>query len=408
MRVLFFVETPHRLAGSQRSLLAALTRINRHGVTPLAVFPGPGVVEETYRGAGVPTRIVEAPASLLRFNKQLLGLGTRERVSYFVREHVPYTLRLARLLRDEAFDAVHFNTPRGIIIGGGAAKLARRPTVLHLRGAPLGFGRRYWTAAQLLADRIVLVAAALEPGVSAAFRKRCSVVYNGVLEQPPRDRLAARRELATRIGRPELASSDEALFVSLSSFTPFKGLHHLLAAAALLRDRGVRAQYVLAGGGGDAAYEHFVMARRAELELQDVVHVLGFVNDPLSVLAAADAAVLPSVERERLVIDGVSHDVHGTEGLPRTILEALSLGVPVVATRVQGVVEQLEEGRTGRIVPPSDPAAFADAVAAVASDPSWREAAGLAGRQTALERFTVDAAAAGLASVLRSLEGGRS
>jgi glycosyltransferase involved in cell wall biosynthesis len=213
--------------------------------------------------------------------------------------------------------------------------------------------------------------------------------------------------LAARIGVPGLATSDDALFVSLSSFTPFKGLHHLLSTAAILRDRGVRAHYVLAGGGGDASYERFVLARRSELGLDDIVHVLGFVADPLAVLAAADAAVLPSVDHEQLVIDGVTHDVHGTEGLPRTILEALSLGVPVVATRVQGVVEQIEDGKTGRIVPPSEPAAFADALAAVASDPAWREAAGVAGRKTAHERFTVDAAARGLASVLRSLGGAR-
>ena len=408
VRVLFFGDTPHRLAGAQRSLLAALTRIGAHGVEPLVIFPGPGAVEEAYRAARVPTRIVEAPPSLLLFNKRLLALGPRQRAELLVREHLPYTRRLARLIRDEGYRAVHFNTSRGILIAGPAAKLARRATVLHLRGAPEGFGRGFWGAAQLLANRIVLVARALEPGVFPPFRRRCAVVYNGVVEQPARDRVAARQAIAARLGQPALAGSDETLFVAVSSLTPFKGLHHLLTAAATLRARGVRARYVLAGGGGDTRYEAWLRARCTALGLDDVVHIVGFVPDPLALMAGADAVVVPSVHREQLALGGDTIDVHGTEGLPRSILEALSLGVPVVATRVQGVVEQLEDGVTGRIVPPSDPDALADALAQVAADPAWRDAASRARAVSRPARFTVDAAAAGLAGVLRAAVEARS
>ncbi len=402
VRVLFFGDTPHRLAGAQRSLLAALTRIGSHGIEPLVIFPGPGAVEEAYRAAGVPTRIVDAPPALLLFNKRLLAMSTRQLAEVLVRALAPYTRRLARLIRDEDFRAVHFNTSRGILLAGPAAKLARRATVLHLRGAPEGFGRGFWAIAQLLATRIILVARALESGISPPFRRRTVVVYNGVVEQPPRDRVAARRALGERIGRSDLASSDETLFVAVSSLTPFKGLHHLLAAANILRERGVRARYVLAGGGGDTRYERWLLARRAALGLDDLVHVLGFVPDPLSLMAGADAVVVPSVHHERLELDGEVLDVHGTEGLPRSILESLSLGVPTVSTRVQGVVEQIDDGVTGLIVPPSDPLALADALVRVASDPAWRVAAGQAGRETARTRFTVDGAAAGLAAALRS------
>jgi glycosyltransferase involved in cell wall biosynthesis len=403
LRVMFFLETPHRLAGSQRSLMAALTRIRGHGIDPLVVFPGPGQVEEAYRTAGIPTRIVEAPPSLLLFNKRLLGLGARRGIEMLVREQIPYVRTLAALIRDEGFDVVHFNTPRGILVGGAAAKLTGRPVVLHLRGAPEGFHRAFWVVAQILADRIVMVARALEQTIYPPFRRRCTVVYNGVLEQPARDRMASRAALAVRIGRPELAASSDALFVSLSSFTPFKGLHHLLAAAAAARDRGVRAHYVLAGTSGEGWYQDHVLQRRSELGLEDIVHLLGFVPDPLSVLAAADAVVLPSVHHEWLEVDGVPHEVHGTEGLPRSILEALSLGVPVIATDVQGVAEQVDDGDSGLVVPPSDPAALAAAIVRAAADPAWRERAGERGRAIARSRFTIDGAAAGLASVLHSL-----
>jgi glycosyltransferase involved in cell wall biosynthesis len=400
--VLFFGDTPHRLAGAQRSLLAALTRIGPHGIEPLVIFPGPGAVEEAYRLAGVPTRIVAAPPSLLLFNKKVLAQSTRERANMLLRDVVPYTRLLAGLIRNEGFEAVHCNTSRGMLIAGPAAKLARRATVLHLRGAPEGFGRGFWLAAQMLATRIVLVAHALREGVDPPFRRRVLVVHNGVVEQPPREREGARRELATRLGRNDLDDSNEALFVAVSSLTPFKGLHHLLSAAVMVRDRGVPARYVLAGGGGDARYEAWLRRRVTALGLDDLVHVIGFVPDPMRLMAAADAVVVPSVHRERFDLDGEILDVHGTEGLPRSILEALSLGVPSIATRVQGVVEQIEDGVSGLIVPPSDPGALADALVRAARDHAWREAAGRAGRETARSRFTVDRSAAGLASALRA------
>jgi len=402
VRVLFFGDTPHRLAGAQRSLMAALTRIGPHGIEPLVLFPGPGVVEEAYRSAGIATRLVPAPRSLLLFNRQIQAKSTRERAELVVRELAPYTLRLARIIRDEGFEAVHCNTSRGMLIAGPAAKLARRATVLHLRGAPEGLGRGMWLAAQLLATRIVLVAHALQDGVDPPFRRRAIVVHNGVVEQPARDRVAARRALAERLQRPALAGSDEPLFVAVSSLTPFKGLHHLLDAAVIVRERGLAARYVLAGGGGDERYEAWLRRRVTALGLDEIVHLIGFVADPLNVMAAADAIVVPSVHRERFDLDGEILDVHGTEGLPRSILESLSLGVPPIATRVQGVVEQIDDGTNGLIVPPSDPRALAEALVRAARDPSWREAAGEAGRRTARDRFTVDHAAAGLAAALRA------
>jgi glycosyltransferase involved in cell wall biosynthesis len=75
----------------------------------------------------------------------------------------------------------------------------------------------------------------------------------------------------------------------------------------------------------------------------------------------------------------------------------------VVASRVAGVVEQVEDGVTGLIVSPGDPDALADALAGAAADPAWREAAGRAGRERVRACFSVGAAAAGLAAVLREL-----
>ena len=82
VKALFFGDTPHRLAGAQRSLLAALRRIGEHGIDPLVVFPAGGAVVDAYREAGVPVRIVEAPPVYTSFNKQVLRLSAARRAGH--------------------------------------------------------------------------------------------------------------------------------------------------------------------------------------------------------------------------------------------------------------------------------------------------------------------------------------
>lgn len=395
MRALFFVDVPHRIAGAQRSLLAALGALPAQGVDPLVVFPGEGLCVDAYRAAGLDVRVLPAPASLLTFGKKLLALGPVGRAAVLARDVIPYSVSLRALARREGADVLHFNTARGILAGGLAAKLARRPAVLHVRGA-VAIEGMYWRAAQMLADRIVLVARALEGDVDARYRDRCRVVYNGVVVQPARDTAAARASLGLDGERP--------VFVSLSSPVPFKGLHHLVDAAAILAARGVRADWLLAGSSDDERYGSFLAARIASHGLGDDVKLLGYVADPMKLLAAADALVLPSVEREPLVYPGgETVDVRGNEGLPRSVLEAMAIGVPVVATRVAGVAEQVDDGATGLIVPPGDPAALAGALERVARDAGWRREAGARARDRVAERFSVEASAAGLSSVLKEV-----
>ncbi|RMG22269.1 MAG: glycosyltransferase [Armatimonadetes bacterium] len=157
-----------------------------------------------------------------------------------------------------------------------------------------------------------------------------------------------------------------------------------------------------AGEGQDRRYLDWLDALRRQLGLTDVVHMLGYVGNPLELLAAADLCVLSSVDRVTIdlpdgdVIEGASN-----EGLPRTILEAMACGVPVVATDIAGVREQVEDGVTGHIVPQADPAAFAAALERALADTDWRRAAGTRAREIARTRFSVPQAAAGLATALR-------
>jgi glycosyltransferase involved in cell wall biosynthesis len=99
-----------------------------------------------------------------------------------------------------------------------------------------------------------------------------------------------------------------------------------------------------------------------------------FRRDVLPFLVSFDVVVLPT----------------SGEGLPRTLLEAMALGIPVVASRVGGTVDLVTDGVDGVLVPPRSPGAFARALAALLADPERRAMLGAAGRRTVRERFTLE------------------
>jgi glycosyltransferase involved in cell wall biosynthesis len=163
-----------------------------------------------------------------------------------------------------------------------------------------------------------------------------------------------------RLGLPETAP----VIVCLANFTPTKGQAVIVDAMAALTERfpGIRA--VLAGDGPELAA---MRERAAARGVAGSVLFPGSFREPWDLLRAADVFVLASE----------------IEGLPLVVLEAMSQGVPVVATDVGGMPEAVIDGVTGFLVPPRDPAALAAAITWILSD----TAVALRMREAALARF---------------------
>jgi glycosyltransferase involved in cell wall biosynthesis len=160
-------------------------------------------------------------------------------------------------------------------------------------------------------------------------------------------------------------------FVTVANLRREKAHDVLLHAAARLAPSHPDLRFVLAGGGPQEA-ELKALATRLGIDAQ--VEFRGHVEDVPALLAGADAFVLPS----------------RTEAFPNAAIEAMAAGLPVVASAVGGLLDLIDDGRTGVLVPPDAVARLADAMAALVAEPARASRLGAAARAEVAARYSFD------------------
>jgi glycosyltransferase involved in cell wall biosynthesis/GNAT superfamily N-acetyltransferase len=291
------------------------------------------------------------------------------------RRDVRWPLRLARLVRDGNYDVVHVHSP----LPGSVARLAARTMPTASRPRIIATEHNRWETHRpptrwlnRLTSRWNQATYAVTDEVSASVRGRAgdgvATLRHGIDVAAVRAQRADRAAVRTELGLAE----DEFVVGTVANFRPQKDYPNLLAAARHLADGGVAVRIVAVGQGPDEAE---VRALHESLGLGDRVLLTGFRADATRVMAACDAFVLASQ----------------WEGLPVALMEALALDLPVAATAVGGVAEELAPDSDALLVPASDARALADAIARLVTDPPLRER--LAARSTELaQRFDVGVA----------------
>ncbi|MBD3347813.1 MAG: glycosyltransferase [Candidatus Eisenbacteria bacterium] len=192
--------------------------------------------------------------------------------------------------------------------------------------------------------------------------EKVRVVLNSVsLDPVPQaDGRAALAELGLPRGVPVVCGAGR--------LTRQKGLDVLIRAFAIVRGEFPDARLLILGEGGQrGALEE--TARDARVE--DAVTFAGHVPDVRAALSSVDVYALSS----------------RNEGMANTLLEAMSVGAPIVATDVSGTGEAVEDCRDALVVPPEDPAALADGIARLLRDPELAGRLGSAALETSSERF---------------------
>jgi glycosyltransferase involved in cell wall biosynthesis len=285
---------------------------------------------------------------------------------------VASVLVLAALLRSLRPEVVHWHAARAHAIGAMASLLD--PAPVRVLSRRVVFPVRRSIGSRLLyalpVDRIAAISMAVRDALvqSGVDARKIDVVPSGIEPSPEPDPMR-RSELRRALGCGE----GDVAAITVSALAPGKGHETLLRAAAVATEAAPGLKLWLAGAG---PLKTRLEAEARALGLEPSVQFLGFRTDIPSLLHAADFFCLATQ----------------SEGLGSSILEAMSAGLPVVATRVGGVPEIVEEGVTGILVPASHPGALATALARMAGDRGLRETMGARGReQGALSRAEVAA-----------------
>jgi len=259
------------------------------------------------------------------------------------------------------------------------ARLARRPYLLHVHGSEFA---QFYEECSPLARRIVrrvLAGATLVLALSEAWRATLARIS-------PQARVEV---LTNAVPLPPLAdlqrvASGEPTLLFLGEMARHKGIFELARAFAQVTGRFPTLKLVY-GGTGRALEE--IRQLGAQLELDGRMECIGWLESQRkrAALAGATIFVLPSY----------------VEGMPMALLEAMSWGLPVVATAVGGVPEIITHEVDGLLVAPGEIAALAAAIARLASDARLRERLGRAARETIATRFSLNAAVERLLQIYR-------
>lgn len=266
---------------------------------------------------------------------------------------VPAVLAVARYLSNADFDIVHTHCTEAGIIGRWAAALAGVPNVVHsIHGVPFTEDRnallnRFVLACERTTAPVTDVLVANADGIAEDYLSRgigqprqYTTIYTGV-------------DVDTYADAPAARLPGEGVRILMAArLVEGKGLDVLLDAVAEV-DRDDFSVCIAGSGPLEAP-----LADRIEAQgLSGRVHLLGYRDDMPAVYASSDVFVLPSFR----------------EGLPHVISEALAAGLPVVATRIAGIPEQVEDGVNGYLVEPGDASRLAERLSELIDDAELRE-----------------------------------
>jgi glycosyltransferase involved in cell wall biosynthesis len=379
VRVLYVNHTAE-VSGGERSLLSLLAALGQS--VERTVASPPGELAEAVRALGVPVALITGTAGSLRLH----GLHTPRALG----EMSVAAVQVRRAVRRAHADIVHANSIRaGLVLALARAPAAR---IVHARDV-LPPGRVSAATLRLLgasADTVIANSAYTAEAVRAAApQARIEVVHNAVdLARWDPERID--REVArARLG---IAGTRDVLLGVVAQLSPWKGQGTAIEALRLLVGEGLDAHLLLIGSAkfvarstrfDNEAYVTSLRAAVARAGLEDRVDWLGERDDIPELVRALDILLLPSRE----------------EPFGRALIEAMALRVPVIATTVGGPPEIVTDGEQGYLLPPEQPAAWAQAIKRITASPQLAQAMGRAGRERVEDAFSAERHAASVLEV---------
>ncbi len=370
--------------GASRCMERVFSRFAEDGHEVHAVLPEAGPLVALLETRGIHVHI--HPALSIVDRAQLRSVKGCLRFLF----QLPYSvLWLALLMVRERIDVVHANT---VVVPSPsiAALLTGRPHVWHVRELLGEFGalwRPYQRLVYYLSDAVVAISHCTRDQFDPSLRGKVTVVYDGLAEEDSRVDAGHRDQLRG------LAPEGSTL-VGVVGRIKFhrKGQEVLVRAAGLLRKHHPDVRYFIVGSASPGNEDQVDRLKElmAEVGVEDIVTLVGERNDPASIFAALDIAVVPSVQPEPFGC---------------VVMEAMAVGTPVIGSRCGGIAEQIIDGDSGLLFAPGDPAALAGSLDQMLRNPDLRRGMASNARQRVRTMFSLDGAYAAMARLFDSIGG---
>ncbi len=303
-------------------------------------------------------------------------------------------LDLTAFLRRHSYHIVHTHNSKAGFLGRMAAKLAGVPVIVHtVHGFAFHDSEPLWRQALFRnlerlgshwCDKMIFVS---QPLVDWALKdhivpeEKIAKIYSGIqldkfhpVKSEEKDRIKSKWEL----------KREEAVVGMVSKLWEGKGHNVLIEAFKLLKERIKNAKLVIVGEG----YLYDELLRMVDTNgLRESVLFTGFQMDVSEIIATFDVAVLPSF----------------FEGMGRVLLEAMAMEKPVVASRVGGIPDLIDQGTNGLLVRPGDARDLADALEKVLSDKELARKLGSEGRKRISDQFSANVMVQSIEKLYREL-----
>lgn len=372
IRHIAFLDHAEDIGGAEQSLLELLPHLDRRRYEPLLLHSAGARWVNQPELADIPHLAAIQSSAVLGARRDELKPGVFASWAQLQGSR-RLGLRLRKTIIEQHIDLVHTNALKSHLIGGLAARLARRPVVWHMRDILTEPAARKWLLQSARISNPYIIA--ISEAVAEQFRPlrdrlRLRVIHNGI----PLDKYSPgppSPQLQQELG---LTADDQVVLV-VGRLTPWKGHATLLEAMKIVRERHPRARLLVAGAVTfwEAAYEEQLRLKAREEGVDDIVTWLGFRYDVAEVLRLCDVFVLPSVN----------------EPFGRAVVEAMATAKPVIGTRSGGVPEVVKDGETGLLVRPHDAGQLALAINRLLDSKSQAHDMGEAGRSRANRYFDI-------------------
>jgi glycosyltransferase involved in cell wall biosynthesis len=357
-----FLDHCARMSGAEMALLRMVPGLQE--VDPLVVLGEDGPLRLRFEEAGIPVLILPLAERTSTLRRDRVG-GTLP-LSAAV-DVITYVWRVRGLLRDRGIEVVHTNSLKACLYGSVAGRLAGLPVIWHARDRyatdylPRAAVRLVRFAARLFATVVVANSQTTLATLAPHPRLQKRVVLPSPLAGG--QRRAGRRQLDER--RTAERRSGPLVIGMVGRISPWKGQDVFLRAIAeAFSGPGatpVRARIIGSALFGEEAHAEEMKRLADELGIADLVEWRGFRDDMIAELGELDVLV---------------HCSTLPEPFGQVVVEGMAAGLPVVSTDVGGPAEVIDDGRSGILVRPGDPAALARVLRRLADDPDERDRLG--------------------------------